>query len=478
MAKPNLLFIFTDEQRRDTMNAYGNAKIQTPVLDKLAGESVLFENCYCTQPVCTPARSSIMTGLYPHTTGCTTNNIPLRPETPCLPELVDEPCATGYFGKWHLGDEIYPQHGFKDWVAIEEYSKYWSEGRDQTDRSHYFEWLFEKGYLPEKMTEEYRGYYGRGLCTTLREQDTKPSFLAEKVSSWLSERESDERFVAYVNFLEPHMPFFGPRDGQYDPDEIDLPPNYHHVPGDDCHPRTRMLWERYQRGFERSRLDCEAGWRRIIASYWGLCSQVDTAVGRILAALEATGQADNTIIVYTSDHGDMMGSHQLVAKMLMYEESAGVPLLVKAPGVDARRVADPVSQIDLVPTLLDLMEESAPDHMHGNTLRPTLERGATPDERDVFIEWSGLAGAKKNEIENAELARAYNDPIRTVVTPDGWKLNHSPDIGHHELFNLKSDPYEMENLYGKAEHAALVEDLRGRIRGWGERVGDEVAVGI
>ena len=118
--KPNLLFLFTDEQRADTLGCYGNEFVQTPNLDRLAAESFVFENTYVTQSVCTPSRSSIMTGLYPHTCGCTANNIPLRSEIPCLPELVADPeYRTAHMGKWHLGDEIFPQHGFQEWETIE-----------------------------------------------------------------------------------------------------------------------------------------------------------------------------------------------------------------------------------------------------------------------------------------------------------------------------------------------------------------------
>ena len=119
MTKFNLLFIFTDEQRADSMAAYGNLHIETPNLNRLALESVIFDQAYVTQPVCTPSRSSIMTGLYPHTNGCTENNRPLPPGVPCLPEmLADGDYVTAYHGKWHLGDEIFAQHGFDEMLSL------------------------------------------------------------------------------------------------------------------------------------------------------------------------------------------------------------------------------------------------------------------------------------------------------------------------------------------------------------------------
>jgi arylsulfatase A-like enzyme len=146
--KPNLLFIWTDEQRADTMAAYGNHRIHTPNLNKLAGQSIVFENAYVTQPVCTPNRSAVMTGLWPHQSGCVKNNIPLPSDIPCLPELLDDiDYCTAYMGKWHLGDEIFAHHGFEEWVSIEDgYRRYYSEGRDRNKRSDYHQFLTENGY--------------------------------------------------------------------------------------------------------------------------------------------------------------------------------------------------------------------------------------------------------------------------------------------------------------------------------------------
>ncbi|MGM0494441.1 MAG: sulfatase family protein, partial [Armatimonadota bacterium] len=127
MRRPNLLFLYTDEQAAKTMSAYGNDHIETPNLDRLADGSIVFENTYVTQPVCTPSRSSLLTGLYPHSSGCTANNVPLPQDVECLPELADfSDYRTAHMGKWHLGDEIFAQHGFDEWVSIEDgYRQYY-----------------------------------------------------------------------------------------------------------------------------------------------------------------------------------------------------------------------------------------------------------------------------------------------------------------------------------------------------------------
>jgi arylsulfatase A-like enzyme len=135
---PNLLFLYTDEQRYDTLAAYGNKTIRMPNLDRLAGQSTVFERAYVTQPVCTPSRATLLTGLYPHTSGLIRNNIPLRADTKCLPEMMPAGLyACAHMGKWHLGDEIYPQHGFPTWLATEDtYHRFYSKAHGEyADRS-------------------------------------------------------------------------------------------------------------------------------------------------------------------------------------------------------------------------------------------------------------------------------------------------------------------------------------------------------
>ena len=491
MPNPNLPFLFTDEQRYDTMAAYGNRRIQTPNLNRLAEQSVVFDRAYVTQPVCTPSRSSILTGLWPHTNGCVANNIPLPAACPCLPEMLRDDHTTAYHGKWHLGDEIFRQHGFDEWISIEDmYVPYYSAGRDRAARSDYHHFLVENGFEPGE-----GNLFRRGVTARYPEAFSKPAFLAREASRFI--RENQERpFCLFVNFLEPHMPFFGPRDDQHDPAKVTLPANFDSPPAEDQPLKTRAFARGYvERGHSGLPLRTEADWRRMIANYWGLCSLVDTHVGRILETLEDCRLADNTLVVYTSDHGDMMGSHRLLAKCTMFEEAVRVPLLVRLPGqATSRRVRGPVSQIDLVPTLLDLMGQPIPDHLQGRSLRPSVEARTEP-EHDVFIEWngpnSGIVGeskgsvrvpdAMKDEVSEERLRASVTDPVRTVVTQDGWKYNRStiarPEPsrgGEDELYNLTADPGETANLARHPEQAGRIAELRGRIRSWQEETGDSV----
>jgi arylsulfatase A-like enzyme len=382
----------------------------------------------------------------------------------------------GHFGKWHLGDEIFPQHGFSEWRSIEDmYARHYSAGRDRSARSDYHHFLLEHGYQPGR-----GDIFGRGETARFPEAVSKPAFLAREASQFIRAHAGDP-FILYVNFLEPHMPFFGPRDGQYDPSAIDLPENFDAVLSEDQHLKARLLARHYyEHGHSGLPLKSEADWRRLIANYWGLCSLVDTHVGTILATLEQCGLADNTIVVYTSDHGDMMGSHRLVAKCVMFEEAVRVPMAIRLPGqARGRRISGPVSQTDVVPTLLDLLGQDIPGHLQGGSLRPLLEDDTRNHaDQDVFIEWNGPNNGLRDAVGRAdipewmtamaprtEIEASMTDPVQSVVTPDGWKLNASP-CGYDELYNLNDDPGETRNLVARDEYASLAGELRQRIAAW------------
>ncbi len=468
--KPNLLILWTDEQRADTMAAYGNSAIHAPNLNRLANESVVFDKAYVTQPVCTPSRSTVMTGLWPHTNGCIENNVPLRTETPCIPELVNDPAyRTAYMGKWHLGDEIFAQHGFDEWVSIEDnYTPHYSSTRDRDLRSDYHHWLVDKGYAPDKKDKFSRGYAAKRPI-----EHCKPKFLEEKVCGFLREHK-DKPFILSVNFLEPHMPFFGPLDDEHDPKDVTLPVNFRDPLEENEPLRYRLKREVCRKNYG----DTERQIRSLIAKYWGLVTQVDRSVGAILDELESLGLADNTIIVYTSDHGDMMGAHNLVAKGVMYEEAVRVPWLMRVPqlGKKQKHITQPVSHIDLVPTLLDLMNVPIPDTLQGQSLVP-LMRGEHVEEDHVFIEWSvGKRASNKllkdfKKVSKENVRNIVKDHTRTVVSPDGWKLCLS-SIDKSQLFNLNEDSGETTNLIDSGQHDDVITRLTKKIRAWQRRTGD------
>jgi len=448
--KPNLLVLWTDQQRADTMAAYGNPRYRVSALNRLAAESVVFERCYVTQPVCTPSRSSVMTGWWPHQNGCVRNNIPLKSETKTLPELLADPLyRTAYMGKWHLGDELFAQHGFEEWVSIEDiYNRHFSPGRDRAARSSYHHFLVSLGYKPDGENQ-----FSRRFATKVPIEHSKPSFLAQEAVKFIL-RHRTEPWILYVNTLEPHTPFSSALNDLHTEQEAPLPPNYPGVPEGpepEWYKARRRKWAASKsEGFDLSRPE---GWQRMHRNYAGLCSLVDHAFARILWALEVSGQAENTIVVHTSDHGEMMGAHSLMAKSVMYEEAVRVPLLLRVPFRRQRpqQFAHPVSHIDLVPTLLELMGARDPG-LAGRSLLPYLTGERKPE--DVFIAWTA------DPAEGGPNGRA-------VVTPDGWKLVlHDSDVSM--LFDRSRDPLEMQNLYGSPQTKAL----RAKIEAWQRRTDD------
>ncbi|MGI5899516.1 MAG: sulfatase-like hydrolase/transferase [Christensenellales bacterium] len=462
--KPNLLFIFTDEQAAKTMGSYGNSQISTPNMDRLAAQSQLFENAYVTQPVCTPSRSTILTGLYPHTNGCTKNNISLRPDTKCFPELADfTGYTTGYFGKWHLGDEVFAQHGFEHWRSIEDiYALQYSPERDKSAVSSYSHYLAEQGYEPDTVNAHGAKCFSRTFAAGLTEEHGKPAYLAGETARFLKENK-DEPFALFVNFLEPHMPFTGPRDEQYDYREIPLPESFEEGRYNTENSRLVQMRKRFfKHGQDGMPLKTEEDWKRLIARYWGLISQVDSALGKILDALEENGLDENTIVVYTSDHGDMMGAHRVLTKGMMNEEAVKVPLLLRFPGIAHRRIAQPISQVDLAPTLLEAMGKEVPGFLQGESWMPALSGECEPEGRSVFIQWNPMHTSEDEALE---------DPVRTVITADGWKYNQSW-IGESELFYLPDDPGEMKNLAGDSAFKPIIDRLRDEIKAWRIAKGD------
>ena len=466
------------------MAAYGNNSIQTPNLNKFSQSCTVFENAYVTQPVCTPSRSSIMTGLWPHTNGCIENNIPISSNTRCLPQIMsDDDYATAYMGKWHLGDEIFAQHGFQQWQAIDDgYWQYYSEHRDKSARSSYHNWLVGNGFTPENS-----GRFDRKEVLKLPEEFSKPAFLAEKACDFIQKNKTNP-FILYVNFFEPHSPFQGPRDGRHFLDDIILPDNLRKYPDINQPYKTQIFQKAYEKsGHSDLPLKTDLDWKKVISNYWGLCSLVDTYFGKIMDMLEQIGLSEDTIVFYTSDHGDMMGSHGLITKCVMFEQAIKVPFLIKLPGQNkSRRVSGPLSQIDILPTILDLMGNEIPPYLQGRSLRRFCQSN-TQIEDDVFIEWqghsSGIAPDVVGSVELPETAKslalqqkmvdAIQDPVRTVITSAGWKFNYTAS-GEHELYNLKSDPLENTNLFADYKNSEIVYKLASKIKQWQLNTSDKI----
>ena len=471
---PNLLYIFTDQQRAATMRCYGNDQILVPSLNALADESFVFESAYVSQPVCSPARATMMTGLWPHTAGVPSCNVPLPAQVPTFAEMLPEDYACAYMGKWHLGDEIFAQHGFETWVGSENsYRRSYSDPERLSQFSDYYHFLAERGFEPDSENMGER-VFSRHMEASMEEELTKASFLGDQAAQYIRENR-DQPFALCVSYLEPHPPHTGPLTELYDPLSLSTGPTFMEKPGANVPLIIRLMAAIYMESEEYGcDLRTEAGWREVMARYWGNTTLVDRSVANILGALDECGLADDTIVVFTSDHGEQLGDHGILGKTVMYEESVRVPLLLRAPmlGGEPGSIGGNISHIDLVPTLLDLLGVSAPDHLQGTSRVPVLRGEADLADNDVFIEWNGADGHPNASIGEAEINRSMAQPLRTVISAERWKLSlYSSGAG--ELYDLNSDPHERENLFDRPEQRDQIGELTARLQRWQEETCDQ-----
>jgi arylsulfatase A-like enzyme len=471
--KPNLLVFLPDQQRADTIKPYGG-RVHTPNLDQLAAQSAVFQQAYVTQPICTPSRSSLMTGTWPHANGCTRNFLILDPNWRCLPELIaDADYRFGYIGKWHLGNEMFAQHGFEEWISVENdprYQQLVSPGRDPTVVSDYSKFLFARGLKPR----DGRDYFDNWFATYLPIELSKSKFLEGKGCEFL-DNHKNEPFVLFVAFFEPHSPYNGPLNEEHQLDEVEVDPTVGDVFGPDMPLRYRLRQERDRKRYG----DPPEKYREAKRNYFGLISLVDRSVGAILAKLDAVGLADNTIVVHTSDHGDMMTAHGLMRKEMLFQEAVRVPYLVHLPGQrDGFSISQPVSHIDFAATILDLLGKAPHEQCVGRSRAP-LVRGDTMAPETIFLQWSPgktpKVGKGTKLASSAQIRCALDESTRAAITPEGWKLCLR-DKDKNELYNLRSDPHEQHNLFNASEQKDVVARLGAEIRRWQKHVGDGVEV--
>ena len=496
--RPNVLLICTDQQRRDTMACYGNDFVRSPNVNTLAEESFVFENCYVTVAVCSPARASLLTGLYPHTAGVIKNSVPLPESSPTIAEMAPTDYRTAKFGKWHLGNDLVRQHGFDDWVASEdehESNPTHTRREDRFKHSEYYEFLTSLGYQPHERTDGGHAF-SQLQRSMLPAEHSMATFLGDNVADFIRRNTSDPWLMCAM-FFEPHPPYNGPFNELHDPDEVPTSPVFLRQPDADT-----PLWHRRRAelnlsgevtdffqvygndgkdlgaGGEARHLRTEDDWRALRARYLGLVTLMDQGIGKILDALEETGQADRTVVIFTSDHGDGVGDRGMLGtKRAFYEEIAGVPLLIRVPWLNRsqRKIAGNIGQVDIVPTMLELMGIAAsemPDHLQGRS-RVDVMNGETELCDDVFMQW--YEHPPTIALGNDDIERMAQVSWRSVVTRDRWKLNLSPG-DQSELYDLNSDPYEMNNRFDDPECRDRVRDMAARIRIWQQAVDDRLVL--
>jgi arylsulfatase A-like enzyme len=476
--KPNLILFLPDQQRADTLACYGGVKVHAPNLNKLASESVIFERTYVTHPVCTPSRSSLMTGTWPHINGCTHNSVPLNRRFRVFPELMqDQDYRTAYIGKWHLGEDgpAYAEasagkparRGFQHWISTD-------------DNGDYTNFLLSNGVTPNKPN----GRFSEVAVSNLPIELSRPKFLEKHACDFIEKHQRDP-FILVVAFVEPHSPYNGPLNDANPLDEVELDATAKLPEHEDIPLRYRLMreWQQAEALLDRERLPIQLffgitpdEYRSIKQRYLGLVTLVDQSIGAILGCLERCGIKENTIVVHTSDHGDSLGAHHLFGKETMFEEATRVPWLIRLPGQTREKmISNPVSHIDFVPTLLDLLGQSNHPQCAGKSLLPLIN-DATALPNNVFLEWAPNRTKVKKGSRFARrrmIKRAVEESTRSVVTPDGWKLCLR-DKDLNELYNLSYDPDETRNLYPERQYASVISRLTDEIHRWQKSTGDKL----
>lgn len=426
-SRPNLLIVYTDQMRGMDMRCAGNTDMITPNLDRLAAEGVRCTHGLATTPICSPNRATLLTGTYPTRHGLMFNDTTWNSELPTLGTVArDAGYRTGYIGKWHIDgmprEKFTPpghrRAGFDDFWAVHNCNHEYFMPMFYRDSP---EMIRVPGYEPEVQTglaEEFLdGDDGRPFCLVL---------------SWGAPHNPYERVPDQYRLM-------------YDPDSLRLRQNGMIIP--------------------RESLDPAWSHRPTTADYYALITSMDDLLGRLLARLEADGQADNTIIVFTSDHGDMMWSQGLLYKCVPYEESVNVPLIVRWPaGLPKGQVCETlVNTPDLLPTLAGLMGLEVPETVQGLDLSAALQgRPDAPRPTSAFLSFYSPYVFRKDK---------PTPPWRGVRT-ERYTYAETCDRRPWLFFDNERDPYQFTNLVGVPEYQTVADELHTELDGWLQRLDD------
>jgi arylsulfatase A-like enzyme len=461
--KKNILFILTDQQRMDSIGAYGAELAKTPVLDNLAVRGTRFSQAYTPVTVCSPARASIFTGLYPFQHGVIRNSADIRHDVPNIAQpLRDAGYRLGFAGKWHIDDVYGPTHfGFEanDWLG------YSHPAGDLYMRSfrrsckypvnHYLEYLKDRGYeipsledvvyFPANPNFEIYARQMGPVEASFEHYVTEESIA--HIESFAHRAEQDERpFFMWVNFWGPHDPYILPEPffSMFSPDDVTLSPSLEENWQDKPWIQKRMSTHFWG----TSELD-EDIWKQAVAKYAGYCALLDWETGRMIEKLEELGILDDTIIIYTTDHGSMVGHHQLIDKgPYPYDDIQHIPMIIAGPGIEQDQVRDEFVYLhDLTPTLLEWADAEKFPCSNAESMIPILN-----------------GGCPENAREDVYMAR-HHHPLpceqRFVRTKRYKYAYNALDID--ELYDLELDPDEMVNRINDPEYADVVIEMQDRL---------------
>ena len=439
--RPNILWYCTDQQRFDTIAALGNPHVATPALDALVREGTAFSHAYCQSPICTPSRSSFMTGMYPSRIRNTRNGNESWPDHPPLISklLSDGGYDCGLVGKFHLqsgGHRTEPRldDGYRYWRFSHAPRDDWPQGHD------YGDWVRAMGGdLDALRTSEDR----------VPPELHQTTWVTDQALEFIDQKRSGPWFLT-LNPYDPHPPFIPPRAyaERFDPAAMPGP----HFRESDLAQQERLREVAFQTLAERPET---FDGRSLQALYYAMIMQVDEQFARLLAGLEASGQRDDTVIVFTSDHGEMLGDHGLLYKgCRFYEGLVRVPLVFSWPGRIRRdlRTDALVELIDLSATLLDLAGIEAPEAMQGQSLLPILTGDADPDRHRPFVRCEYFDALDEVNVQGSR-------SFATMYRDERYKLCVYHTHGTGELYDLREDPWEFDDLWAHPDYRDIHREL-------------------
>lgn len=438
MKRPNILWYCTDQQRFDTIGALGNPYVQTPTLDGLVEEGVAFTHAYCQSPICTPSRASFMTGLYPSRVHNTRNGNDTFPDSPPLISklIADSGYDCGLIGKFHLvsaGERPEPRldDGFGYWQHSHAPRDDWPEGTHA-----YADWVRDQGRDLDAM---------RNSAERVDPEYHQTKWASDCAIDFMSQ-ERDQPWLLNVNVYDPHPPFIPPAEyaSRFDADDMPGP----HFRDSDLETQKSLAAIDFQGDAATPE---ELGAKDVQAKYYAMIALIDDQFARILKALDDTGQRENTVIIFTSDHGETLGDHGLMMKgCRFYEGLTRVPLIFSWPGnfSGGRLCGGLVELLDLSATLLALAGLEIPEYHQGRNLLPILagESEGVRIRESVRCEYFDALASRFTGGDGS---------FATMYRTHRYKLSVYHDKKLGELYDLESDPWEFENLWDDPAHAEL-----------------------
>lgn len=460
--KPNILFLFSDQHSARVLGCYGNDEVHTPHLDRLAEKGVRLDNAYCNNPICTPSRMSFLSGQYCHNHG----HYGLMGPTPRgLPSLFshfkEHGYRTGLAGKVHTPSEWLPH-------ACDFFAEISPDLEEASLPEHLTYSCYQKerqalGLEAEGAIPEWRKLHPNGnqgldaRASTIPEDGNMEAWSAQKTIEFLeSVKEQDQPFCFWMSMPRPHQTYLPAQRfwDLYDENELTLPPNADNDFSDRSKP-ARTTQHRFQnsenwRVFEPK--DWESTRRRVLRGYYGCVSQVDDAVGQVIQHLEASGMRENTLIVYSTDHGEFAGEHGMIEKApgIGFRCVTRIPQIWSMPGKLPEGVSRQslVESVDFFPTVCRIAGLPVPSTVDGSDITELLENDKSIHDFVVT--------------ENA-LTKTIHER-RFKLTQYLPEMHEGKDFG--ELFDIENDPWEMKNLYFDPEYQHVVQDLRLKLYGW------------